>query len=340
DNNPQDDNGHGTHVAGIAAALCNNGTGVAGVSWGARLMPVKVLNAAGNGTYADVADGIIWAADHGAQIINLSLGGGNSSQMLQDAVDYAAAKSVVLVAAAGNAGRNSVFYPARYPNVIAVAATDPSNAHAGFSNYGPDVDLSAPGVSIYSTFPGGYGYNNGTSMATPFVSGLAAILRGIPGNSSPTLIASQMESTALDLGSPGMDDFYGYGLIQMDAAILSVGQNPTSTSPAPISQPGPARGFVPLPTFPPSATVTLVPTQTEAAPASPALTATQGPLPAISDTPEIIALETEIPTKTSFGMSVSNWFLPCCGASLILLGLLLFWMARQEQKKNRRLFRR
>lgn len=196
----QDDNGHGTHVAGIAAASSNNGTGVAGVSWGARIMPVKVLNAAGGGTFADVAAGITWSADNGAQIINLSVGGPSSSMVLQNAVNYASSDGVLIIAATGNTGSNMVLYPAAYPNVIAVGATDSSNNLAGFSNFGPETDLVAPGVSIYSTTPGGaYGYRGGTSMATPFVAGLAAILCGIPGNSADT-VRSIMESTALDLG--------------------------------------------------------------------------------------------------------------------------------------------
>ena len=177
---PQDDNGHGTHVAGIAAASGNNGVGVAGVSWGARIMPIKVLNAGGGGSFADVAAGIVWAADNGAQVINLSLGGASSSTTLQDAVNYAYGKGVVLVAAAGNTGSGLILYPARYPNVIAVGAVDNTNNHAGFSNFGPELDLVAPGASIYSTVIGGYGFKSGTSMAAPYVSGLAAILRGYP----------------------------------------------------------------------------------------------------------------------------------------------------------------
>jgi len=257
DNFPQDDNGHGTHVAGIAAASSDNGLGVSGVSWGARIMPVKVLNAAGNGTFANVAAGIVWAADNGAQVINLSLGGSSSSATLQNAVDYAYGKGLVIVAASGNSGSNFVLYPARYPHVIAVAATDSSNARASFSNYGPEVDLSAPGVSIYSTVIGGYGYNSGTSMSAPFVSGLAAVLRGLPGNASPDAIEAEMESSALDLGSAGRDDFYGAGLIQMDAAIQLV-LPPTLTST-------------------PTLTASLTLTPTESITPTPSLTATPGP---------------------------------------------------------------
>ena len=327
DNDPQDDNGHGTHVAGIAAAISNNGVGVAGVSWGARVMPVKVLNAAGNGSYADVAEGIIWATDHGAQVINLSLGGTSSSQLMQDAIDYAASRGVILVAASGNSGSNTVIYPARYPNVIAVAATDGSNARAWFSNFGPEVDLSAPGVSIYSTSTGGYSTRNGTSMATPFVAGLAAILRGIPGNASRTAIAQQMQSTALDLGSAGRDDYYGHGLIQMDAAILSVIQEPSETdTPAAL-----LNGWIASPTFPPTLTFTPPPSPTEPATVTPTLSAPDSPPPSItepsSETPEVVALNTPDPAGQS-------WLPPLCGLMLILLGILLFWLARREKDKT------
>ena len=235
--NPQDDNGHGTHVAGIAAADSNNGIGVAGVAWFAKIMPVKVLDASGNGTYANVSLGIMWATDHGAQVINLSLGGVNPSQTLQDAVDYAYSHNVTVVASAGNTGGNVIMYPARYPQVIAVGATDALNAHAGFSNAGPEMALVAPGDQIYSTLPGGYGYRSGTSMSAAFVSGLAAILRSLPGNTSPAAITNQMETSALDLGVPGRDNQFGYGLIQMDGAIR------LAQPPAPTPSALPATGF-------------------------------------------------------------------------------------------------
>jgi len=252
DSDPQDDNfiSHGTHVAGIAAAVTDNGTGVAGVSWGARLLPVKVLDASGNGTTLGVAAGIVWAADHGAQVINLSLGGTFQSSVLEDAVNYAYGKGILLVAAAGNQASNVPFYPAAFDHVLSVAATDSANDRFLLSNFGPTVDLSAPGVSIYSTLRGdSYGYETGTSMSAPFVSGLAAVLRGLPGNTDPDLIAGQMESTALDLGDSGRDDYFGYGLIQMDAALAAA----------------------PLPTPTPTSTLTETPTETN----TPTLTPTQ-----------------------------------------------------------------
>jgi thermitase len=226
---PQDDFylSHGTHVAGIAAAITDNGTGVAGVSWGARLLPVKVLDSSGNGTSAGVAEGITWAVDHGAQVINLSLGGPDPSTVLEDAVNYAYGQGVVVVAAAGNFGTNAPFYPASYAHVIAVAATDSSNNRYANSDFGSWVDLAAPGVSVFSTLRNNtYGNLTGTSMASPFVAGLAAILRGLPGNTSPDQIEQQLETTALDLGTAGRDDLFGYGLIQADAAIRSVSASP------------------------------------------------------------------------------------------------------------------
>jgi len=169
--------GHGTHVAGIAAALTNNGLGGAGLGWNASLDNVKVLGDSGSGAYSGIAQGITWAADNGADVINLSLGGTSASATLQAAVDYAWARGVVIVAAAGNNTSAAPFYPAYYANVIAVAATDNLDHLASYSDYGDWVDVAAPGSSIYSTMlGGGYGYKSGTSMASPFVAGLAALL--------------------------------------------------------------------------------------------------------------------------------------------------------------------
>ncbi len=239
DTDPQDDNGHGTHVAGIAAATTNNSIGVAGTSWGAQVMPIKIMNRYGNGSYSDLAAGVIWAADHGAHIINMSLGGNSPSPVLEDAVNYAYARGVVQVAAAGNTGNGYILYPARYTHVIAVGGTDVNNNRANFSNYGAELDLVAPGVSIYSTsLGGGYSYRDGTSMSTPYVSGLAAILTGLSRPYSPDLIAYEMESTALDLGAIGWDTFYGHGLIQMDAALAKALPTATPTA-APAGQDAP-----------------------------------------------------------------------------------------------------
>ncbi|PWH13398.1 MAG: hypothetical protein DDG58_14205, partial [Ardenticatenia bacterium] len=223
DNDPQDDYGHGTHVAGIAAACTNNGVGVAGVAWAARLLPVKVLDAVGSGSYSNLAAGIRYAVDNGARIINLSLGGTADSSIMRDAASYAVSRGRMMVAAAGNCAVggtgcngqiNPVMYPAAYDEVIAVAATDSGDSRAYFSEYHPYVDVAAPGMSIYSTLPdNSYGGLNGTSMATAFVSGLAALLWSADGGLSASQVRALIESNADDLGTPGKDDYFGYGRI-------------------------------------------------------------------------------------------------------------------------------
>jgi serine protease len=178
-----DDQGHGTHVAGTIAQTTNNGHGVAGLAYCASLMPVKVLNRNGSGTMASVAEGIRYAADHGAQVINLSLGASQGAKVVKSAVDHALAKGVVVVAAAGNSGR-SVGYPAAYPGVIAVSATDKNDNIAWFSSRGKEVVIGAPGVAVtqQTICQGGknkcevFGVFNGTSMASPHVAGIAAML--------------------------------------------------------------------------------------------------------------------------------------------------------------------
>ncbi len=168
---------HATHVAGIAAAITNNGVGIAGLGRNSSLMNVKVLGDNGYGYYSWIAQGIIWAADHGADVINLSLGGSTASATLENAVNYAWSKGVVVVAAAGNNGSTTPFYPADYTNCISVAATDYNDALASWSNHGSWVDVAAPGVSIYSCIPGSqYGYMSGTSMASPHVAGLCGLV--------------------------------------------------------------------------------------------------------------------------------------------------------------------
>ncbi|MCR8636022.1 S8 family serine peptidase [Paenibacillus radicis (ex Xue et al. 2023)] len=221
---PNDDHGHGTHVAGIAAAITNNSLGIAGAAGSARIIPIKALDNAGDGTTLSISKGIIWAADHGANIINLSLGGTNADPYLQDSILYAQQKGAVIVAASGNYGSDQVDYPAAYPNVIAVGAlAKPSAAdmthperysYASFSNKGTALDVVAPGDAIYSTLPNGqYGTKDGTSMATPFVTGLAALLKAADTTLTADQIQSIITATSVDLGTPGRDNSYGYGLI-------------------------------------------------------------------------------------------------------------------------------
>ena len=302
----QDEYGHGTHVAGIAAAVSNNAQGIAGVSWGAKLMPVRVINEYGSGTALNVANGIIWAVDHSAQVINLSLGGQNPSKAMKDAVDYAITKGVIVVAATGNYGSNSILYPARFDGVIAVGATDEFNNHADFSNTGAEIDLVAPGVNIYSLGIGNnYFYDTGTSMSTPHVAGLAAILVGLPGNSS-ALVESQMKNSALDLGKQGWDSQYGSGLIQIDVAILLA----RSLTPTPSSQA--------TPTFTPTPSSINIPTVT--------VTNTPSPLPAkkLPETGfahEIQQLPPQTDDKAYIGYSDLLLKIPSISVSLPIVGV-------------------
>jgi len=217
-NNPMDDHGHGTHVAGIAAAIGNNGTGVAGVDWSARIMPIKVLNSQGSGYDSDVASGIRYAADHGAQVINMSLGSSEYSYTLEEAVNYAFNKGVTIVAAAGN-DDGAVGYPAACPHVIAVGALDSSDRLASFSNRGSDLDLTAPGVNILSTVPGGYQKMSGTSMASPVVTGCASLVLASYPDYGPSQVESALEAGATDLGSAGFDTTFGYGKVNPSTAV-------------------------------------------------------------------------------------------------------------------------
>lgn len=219
-----DDNGHGTHVAGIAAAATNNGVGVAGMCAGCGFMAVKVLDADGNGTYDAVARGIIFAADNGARIINLSLSGALPSQTLEDAVTYAANKGALLVAAAGNDGGSGANYPAAYAQVMAVAATDSSDQRASFSSYNTYMSVAAPGVSIYSTSwsvgaGSDYAYLSGTSMSTAFVSGLAGLLFSQESARDRVAVRSIIEQSAVDIGATGWDAETGYGRIDVVRAL-------------------------------------------------------------------------------------------------------------------------
>ena len=235
---PDDVNGHGSHVAGIAAAATNNGVGVAGVGYSVDIMDVKVLGDSGSGLYSDMISGITWAADNGANVINLSLGGTMASSALESAVNYAWSKGVVVVAAAGNSASAAPFYPAYYANVMAVAATTDLDKLASFSNYGDWVDVAAPGISIYSTIPGGYGYMSGTSMASPFVSGLAALLfaQATDTNGNGLLndeVRSRIQSTADNIGLSSI----GSGRINAYRAVTGASPAPPSSPPANTSLP-------------------------------------------------------------------------------------------------------
>lgn|GEM_PF-1896861 len=221
----RDSDGHGTHVAGIAGAATGNGTGVAGVAGiaGIKIMPVKVFDG-WNGTDISITDGIIWAADHGAKVINMSFGSNYPSKILADAIDYAYEKGVVLVAAAGNWASEEISYPAAVSKVISVSATDKEDNLAGFSSYGPEIDICAPGEEIYSTYwdpykGSTYAEMSGTSMASPMVAGLAALILAKDQNVSNDDVRQIIEASATDLGDPGWDPQFGHGRIDMHKAL-------------------------------------------------------------------------------------------------------------------------
>ncbi len=257
DADPADDNGHGTRMAGIVAGEAFNGTGIAGVAPLCRLLPVKVLNSTAQGSYSAIASGIIFAADQGVRVINLSLTGPASAAIMESAVNYATARGVVVVAAAGNDGSSGPGYPAAYPNVVAVGASDAVDAIPAFSNSGSWLALAAPGVEILTTnriSSSGFVYatTTGTSPATAFVSGAFALLFSArPELSSASALAALTE-TARDLRSKGWDPYAGWGRINVAAALTAVappGATPVPTPPpdrvAPrVSITAPARNVV------------------------------------------------------------------------------------------------
>lgn len=258
DNTPTDENGHGTHVAGIAAAATNNGVGVAGMDWNARIMPVRVLDRVGGGYTSDLVAGIDWAYQHGAKVLNLSLGGPFESPAMQDAINRAHAAGTLVVAAMGNKSSNTPVYPAALANVLAVAATGPTDDRAYYSNYGSHCDVAAPGGAmsglhdpsgIYSTMPTydvymteehgystNYDYVQGTSQAAPYVSGLAALLWALEPDLTPDQVQNTIETSAVDKGAPGWDPYYGHGRIDALAA-LGVYIPPAAPLLSPISNP-------------------------------------------------------------------------------------------------------
>jgi subtilisin family serine protease len=236
DNDPQDEVGHGTHVAGTIACASNNATGVAGVTWSCHLMPVKVLtrivnnadptDVRGVGSSADIAAGIRYAVDHGARVLNLSLGGTQDTQVERDAIAYAISKGAVVVAAMGNAFQsgNPTSFPAAYPDVVAVGAINQVDQRAPFSQTGPHIDVAAPGVGVLSTvWDNGYATMNGTSMASPHVAGVAALILSCNSNLTGAQAADIIRQTARPLrdnpADPVPNDNYGFGCVDAKAAI-------------------------------------------------------------------------------------------------------------------------
>jgi subtilisin family serine protease len=231
DNDPTDQYGHGTHVAGTIAAEDNN-IGVLGVAPNAKLMALKVLDDEGRGTSASVIAGIDYARINKADIINLSLGGPGNDPLMKDAVDNATDDGILVVAAAGNSGNSNPYYPASYPNAFSVGAIDKAGNRASFSNTGPNLDIMAPGVDIISTYPvdlDGFEYaiNSGTSMATPHIAGLAALYLEKNPSATPSEIRNAITGSATDLGASGRDDLYGYGAANAATLFATTPPPPT-----------------------------------------------------------------------------------------------------------------
>lgn len=252
---PIDDHGHGTHVSGIIAAISDNNLGITGVAGpgNVRILPVKVLNDKGQGTSLDVAEGIRYAADHGADMINLSLGGGYPSSVGRDAIAYAQDLGCIVIAAAGNeCTRVEYTYPASYAGVVSVGAINENKERAWFSNYGPTLDVASPGVGVLSTVPswlgkedkaagekvygddqsGYYEAWSGTSMATPNVVGVAALYKLSHPNASALEISEMLTSTAEDIGELGRDTDTGFGLVD---ATAMMGKEPVKRALAVLS---------------------------------------------------------------------------------------------------------
>lgn len=266
----RDDNAHGTHVAGVIAANGNNGIGIAGVAFGVKILPIKALDCQGAGLMSDVASGIIWAADHGARIINVSLGSSSAQATLGSAVHYAVSHGVFVVAAAGNCGVistrcasiNEPQYPGAYPEAFAVAATDINDRRASFSNVASYVALAAPGVGIYSTTPTypttlststpgttSYAAYQGTSQASPFVAGVAALLLSKDPTLTVAQLADRLRSGADDLGTPGVDPEFGAGRVNALRSLAATTPGGVSFYGAAYQRPASftGRGFTTLP---------------------------------------------------------------------------------------------
>lgn len=223
---------HGTFTTGVAAATGDNGKGIAGVDWGTTILPIQALGEDGTGYNSDVANGIIYAADRGADVISLSLGSTSADSVVRQAVDYAISKGSIVVAAAGNDGCNCMVYPANYPETVAVGATDGSNQLASFSSYGANLDVVAPGVNLYTTdwqssdptsaYASGI---SGTSLSTPIVSGLLTRLKSLQPTATPLQLIAALTRTTnrLNLGSGvARSDTFGYGLVDGGAATQRV----------------------------------------------------------------------------------------------------------------------
>ncbi|MFI4882403.1 MAG: S8 family serine peptidase, partial [Phycisphaerales bacterium JB064] len=208
---------HGTHCAGIASGDSDNDRGIAGVGWDCSILPVKVLGFLGSGTEPDIAAGVVWAADNGADVISMSLGSPDFGSVLENACNYAVDRNVIVVCATGNTPGVPIFAPARYDSTIAVGATDNRDVIATFTTTGPEMTVTAPGVDVWSTWDtlslfgptDGYAFQSGTSMATPHVAGVVGLMRSVNRDIDPFNVRAILEAVSVDLGAPGFDPIYG-----------------------------------------------------------------------------------------------------------------------------------
>jgi subtilisin family serine protease len=243
DTDPSDEYGHGTAVAGAAAACGNNGVGVASVAWNNCIMPLKVAGSSGSTSHSLLAQAITYAADHGARVINISFASTSTTTTLQNAINYAWSKNVVIVASAGNYANSTVQYPAACANVIGVSATQSDDTLASWSSYGSFVSLAAPGVTIYTTtMDGGYAGKSGTSFSSPIVAGVAALVASVNPALSNAEIVDILKSTADDLGATGYDVYFGHGRVNAYQAVLAAGGAPADTTAPTANITSPASG--------------------------------------------------------------------------------------------------
>ena len=232
--------GHGTKVAGAAAAAIDNNIGIASVAGLNPIMPVVVMNASSYASYSNIAKGITYAADRGVRIINISITGTTASSTLQSAVNYAWNKKSTVFAAAGNSNSTSPGYPEACDKVIGVGATDGNDLRASYSNYGAWIDVVAPGSGIYTTFRGGtYGNASGTSFASPITAAVGALMLSIRPDLTPDQLTSLLRSSSTDLGSAGFDSTFGAGRVDANRALQAAQQAAAPVEPVP-TEPAPA----------------------------------------------------------------------------------------------------
>lgn len=234
--------GHGTHVAGIVGAVADNGIGIAGVAHLAKLMPVKVIDDSCKGTYSRLIQGILYAVDHGANVIVISSGGTFEHPALRDALIYARANNVLVVVSAGNKGDDAPFYPGSFPEAFTVAGTDQNDGRFDRSTYGSQIDVSAPAVSIYSTYVTSadgstYAHMTGTSMSSPYVGGVAALLLALDPQMSVADLETLLRQTADDLGAPGWDPHFGWGRVNAWRAVAAISAQAGNVRPGNVRVP-------------------------------------------------------------------------------------------------------